>query len=235
VNRLLDLALLALFLLSLALVILGNEDPFARDAVCNGLGFCPKSDHAKAWNKAFYEVGIGGLVSLIFYWLLVRLPENEKRQRIKKSLEHQYRLFKKDCISIILGVVEGRYDLDEVDALLDQKNFREYFVQKVSNSQDKWHAFQNKIDEHSLRELLTAMEIFRDEISFVLNNTYIPKDEPFEFFKRMSNIIYSLKDAPLEDDPTKRLSRFLWSLLSGFDFVTGYRQEDIVQQMIRSI
>ena len=81
------------------------------------------------------------------------------------------------------------------------------------------------------------MEIFRDELNFVLNNTDIPKDEPFEFMKRLSNAIYSMKDVTLGSgyDETKLLSRFLWSVFAGWDFITGYRKEDIVKKMIDAI
>jgi hypothetical protein len=39
----------------------------------------------------------------------------------------------------------------------------------------------------------------------------------------------------LDYDGTKRLSRFLWEVLSGFDFVTGYQKDDIIEKMIESI
>lgn len=132
-------------------------------------------------------------------------------------------------------MVEGSYNFDLVDALLDQESFRAHFNEKVSDSQTKWHVFLNELDEYHLQELLTAMEVFRDEISFVLNNTDFASDEPFEFFKRLSGAIYSMKNTTLEYDATKRLSGFLWNLFAGFDFVTGYRKEDIVKQMIRTI
>ena len=73
------------------------------------------------------------------------------------------------------------------------------------------------------------MEIFRDELTFVLNNTDIPKDEPFEFMKRLSNAIYSMKDVTLGYDEIKPLARFLWSVFA------GYRKEDIVKKMIDAI
>jgi hypothetical protein len=79
------------------------------------------------------------------------------------------------------------------------------------------------------------MEIFRDELTFVLNNTDIPKDEPFEFMKRLSNAIYSMKDVTLGYDETKPLARFLWSVFAGWDQITGYRKEDIVKKMIDAI
>jgi hypothetical protein len=93
----------------------------------------------------------------------------------------------------------------------------------------------NKLDEHYLSELLTRMEIFRDEVAFVLNNTDIPKDEPFEFLKRLSAAIYSMKNVTLGYDELKPLAGFLWSMFTGWDWVTGYRKDDIVRKMIDAI
>ncbi len=231
-KRLIDAFLLLLFVLSVALVMLGIHDPFARDAICKGIGFCPAWEH-----KLIYDLGIGGLISLVFYGLLVRLPEFERRRRIKRRLRQQYRLFKKDCIATILGVVDGTYDPDLVDELLDQNKFRDYFKQKVSNSQEKWHVFLNEIRDHNLRELIVTMEIFRAEVLYVLNTTDVPNDEPFTFLKRLSAAMYSMTHtATLEYDySVKQLSRFLWEVLAGWDWITGYRQKDVVEEMIRSI
>jgi hypothetical protein len=178
-KRLIDALLLLLFVLSVALVMLGIDDhPFARDAICEGIGFCPTWE-----NKLIYDLGIGGVISLGFYFLLVRLPESERRRRIKKRFRRQYRRFKKDCIAIILGVADGTYSPDLVDELLDQKKFRDYFEKKASNSQEKWHVFLNELRDHNFRELLVTMEIFRTEILYVLNTT----DMRFpDFFGRSS-------------------------------------------------
>jgi hypothetical protein len=59
----------------------------------------------------------------------------------------------------------------------------------VTPDQERWHQFLNNLDEFYLGRLQTLMEQFRDELIFVLNNTDIPKDEPFEFLKRLSAAI----------------------------------------------
>jgi hypothetical protein len=79
------------------------------------------------------------------------------------------------------------------------------------------------------------MEMFRDELAFVLNNTDIPKDDPFEFLKRLSAAIYSMKDVTLGYDESNPLAHFLWNVFAGWDWITGYRKEDIVKKMINAI
>ena len=82
-KRLLDIALIAIFVLSVAPLFLAHEDPFARDALCAYTGFCPVMPNAKAWNKIFYDLAVGALVTLVFYLLVVRLPDYQRRQRLK--------------------------------------------------------------------------------------------------------------------------------------------------------
>jgi hypothetical protein len=86
-----------------------------------------------------------------------------------------------------------------VDVLIDQKKFTEYFTEAISPSQERWQRFLNNLDQRSLNELKTLMEIFRDELEFVLNTTNIPDDEQFEFLKRLSAAIRSLSEQPLAD------------------------------------
>ena len=78
-RRSLDVLLALVAIVSVAAVLLSHEDPFVRIAVCNQTGFCSTFAHAKAWYKVIYDLGIGALVSLAFYVLVVRLPEYQRR------------------------------------------------------------------------------------------------------------------------------------------------------------
>ncbi len=136
----------------------------------------------------------------------------------------------------MLLVADGSYSGGFPESLLQQDKFKDYFKQTVPpGDRNRWDQFLNKLDPHYLRELLTRMEIFRDEIAFVLNNADIPKDEPFDFLKRLSAAIYSMKDVTLGYDETKPLAGFLWTVFTGWDWITGYRKEDIVEKMLNSI
>jgi hypothetical protein len=234
-KRWIDGILLLLFLVSVGAVVLGMDDPFARHWICERIRSCPAVRNADAWKKLIYDLGVAGLTSLVFYVLLVRLPEFERRNRIKRSFRDQYRRFKQDCISTIVGVVEGTYDTRMIDELLDQKKFREYFNQEVSDRHTKWHVFLKQLREHHLSDLLIAMEIFRGEVLFVLNNTDVANDETLGFLKRLSGAIFSFQQqTTLEYDSTKRLGTFLWEVLAGWSG-EGYQEEDVVEKMIRSI
>jgi hypothetical protein len=234
-KRPLDLILTAIFALSIVAMLLANDDPFVRNAFCERLGFCPIVAHATAWNKIIYDIAVGSFISLIFYLLIVRLPENQRRRRLKKSFREQYTNFREECIEIMLMVADGTFEWGFHRTLIDQDKFKEYFKESVSPSQDRWDAFMNNLDAHYLQALITKMEILRDEISFILNNVDIPDDAPFKFLKRLSAAIFSMRGTTLDYDSTKSFARFLWSVFAGWDFVTGYRERDIIEEMIEAI
>jgi hypothetical protein len=68
-----------------------------------------------------------------------------------------------------------------------------------------------------------------------LNNADIPDDRAYEFLKRLSAAIFCLKDASIRYDEIKPLSGFLWQIFAGWDFISGYKKEDVIKEMIDSI
>lgn len=233
-QRTLDVCLLSLAILFTAFVIFGNDDPAARIAILRG--WLPESDwHAKAIYKFIYDFGVSGLASMLFYALLVRLPELRKRRRMRRNLERQYRNFKRDCLYEILGIVNVTIDPKLVTELEDQKSFKTYFKTQQTAAQDRWHVFLNNIQEHHLASILQALERLYEEVTFTVETVDIPDDETFEFFKQYQDAMHAVRSSRIGYDEIKPLSRFLWEVLSGFNFVTGYRGEDVVAKMIRAI
>ena len=226
-----NVSLILLTGLFICFVVLGNEDPYIR----SHLGIPLSEQNWRTPYKVLYDFGVGGLVSVLFYWLLVRIPENAKRRRVRRGLERQFRAFKTECLSVILGTVEGVIDLETVEGLLEQRAFRDYFDTQVSPDQNRWHVFLNRLDRTGLRNILFAIELLREEVNFAVSAIDIPKDESFEFLKRLSRALQSVRNADLGYDDIKPLGNFLWTIFSGFSFVTGYQQEDPVTKTIGSI
>jgi hypothetical protein len=106
VKRPLNWFLVIIALVSVAAAFLGQENPFMRVAVCTHVR-CPTLANSHAWEKIAHDLGIGGIISLFFYWLVVRLPENAKRRRIRNSFVEHFREFKEDTIATTLMVTDG--------------------------------------------------------------------------------------------------------------------------------
>jgi hypothetical protein len=232
-KRRLDVFLLILTGVSITAVLLGQRDPFIRNYICQLI--CMDWSHSEAAESVGYDLGTGSLISLIFYGLVVRLPEHQKRQRLKRSFARHYKMFKEDVIATILMVTDGTFAWGFQEELIDQKKFRDYFKQNVLPGQDRWDSFHNKLDEYNLEVLLTHMEILRGEILFVLGSIDIQDEDVMEFLKRLSDAIVRMRNTKTDYDSVKSLGHFLWEIFAGFDFATGYRKEDIIGNMIAAI
>ena len=108
---------------------------------------------------------------------------------------------------------------------------------EIDNNKNRWHAIMNGINdsEYLLRDLLYELEIFSKETLYLLSMVDIHDEEVFSFLKRMSHIIYRMRDVKTKYDDIKTLGRFLWEIFSGWSFVEGYRDHDIIESMINRI
>jgi hypothetical protein len=228
-HRNIDLWIIAI--LCIAMLLLANEDPFARKAVYAYTGSRWGGPYTKAFYKLFYDLAVSALITVIFYALFVRLPDYKRRQRLKGSLARRYKDFKEDCIQIMLQVSDGARSGDHPDGLMEPDKFRDYFRERVMPDQERWDELWKNINQYYLHELLIRMEILRDEITFILNNVDISKDEPFELLKRLSVAIYLVKDVQLDSDELRSFARFLWWMFTGRNPITG-DEGDPVAKMI---
>jgi hypothetical protein len=234
VKRPLNWLLLGIALVSVAAILLGQENPFARAVICMSVP-CPALAHSHAWEKIGYDLGIGSIVSVFFYWLVVRLPENAKRRRIRKSFEEHFREFKEDSIATMLMVTDDTFEWGFQRELVDQKKFRDYFKQEVAPGQDRWDSLHNKITDYYLDELLTHLEILRGEILFVMSAVEIDDNRVLEFLKRLSATIIRMRKTTRDYDSMKGFGNFMWEVFAGWSMVTGYQKCDFFEDMIQAI
>jgi len=121
-RRALDISLGIVLALSFAAILLGQENPFVRIALC-GVAPCPKFAHSHAWEKIAYDVGIASVVSLFFYALIVRIPEHQRKRRLKRSFSKHYEAFKRNCIMVMLGVADLTSPRKKQEELMDENKF----------------------------------------------------------------------------------------------------------------
>ena len=233
-KRPLNWILLGIALVSLVAILLGHENSFVRTAVCWRVA-CPEFANAHAWEKIAYDLGIGSIVSLFFYWLVVRLPENAKRRRIRKSFAEHFREFKENSIASMLMVTDETFEWGFQRELVDQKKFREYFKQQVAPGQDRWDALHNKMTDYYLDELLTHLDILRGEILFAMSAIEIDDKRVLEFLKRLSATIIKMRKTTRDYDSMKGFGNFMWEVFAGWSMVTGYQERDFFEDMIHAI
>ena len=234
VKRPLNWLLLGIAVVSFAAILLGHENPFIRTALCTRVP-CLTLANSHAWEKIAYDLGVGSIVSLFFYWLVVRLPENAKRRRIRKSFAEHFREFKEDSIATMLMVADGTFEWGFHRELVDQEKFRDYFKQQVTPTEDRWDSFHNQMTDYSLDELLTHLEILRAEILFVMSAIEIDDEKVLEFLKRLSATIVRMRKTTNDYDSMKSFGNFMWEIFAGWSMVDGYRKRDFFDDMIQAI
>ena len=233
-KRPLNWALALLALISISAILLGQEDPYLRTALCSELS-CRPTHVLSAGKKIAYDLGIASIVSLIFYWLVVRIPDNAKRRRIRNSFALHFRQFKEDFIATILIVTDGTYTYGFHQELVDQKKFREYFQQNDASGQERWYAFYNNMTDYYLQELLTHLDVLRSEILFTMAAVDIDDKKVLEFMKRFSASIVRYRDTTLDYDSMKSFGNFMYEIFGGFNLATGYMERDYFEDMINAI
>lgn len=184
-----------------------------------------------------YAVSISIIAAYIFYIFNICLPEQKRKNIIKHNFEEQYFYFKKACIYIFLSALGKSSNVRLREELCSLGEFKKYFKEEHSKDQDRWHKVWGELNGHLLGDLLIELSILRDEVAFILNNTEINDKSVLSFFRLLSQRVYVFKarGINMEYEEKKALLRFLWELFTGWNFIEGYREEDIVEKMIQKI
>ncbi|MBI5435755.1 MAG: hypothetical protein HY937_01335 [Nitrosomonadales bacterium] len=202
--------------------------------VCLIVGIATTPD--KNYIPLVNALSVGFVISAAFYFIVVYLPESQKRRRIHGSMERQYQLFKKSCIGTFL-ILSNSQEYQHREMLLDQEEFKRYFKNNNSNNENRWDAVANGIqnNEYYLNEILYELRVLNDEIKFVRSNIDIHDEEVFQFLNNLSQIIHRMESTKPEYDDIKSFCRFLWEIFTGWSIIDGYRKTDIIADMIGRI
>ena len=74
-----------------------------------------------------------------------------------------------------------------------------------------------------------------NEIQYTLATIDIDNPEALDFLKSLSQILYRGKNWTSDYDDVKAISRFLWSVHTGWDWQKGYADKDIISGIIEAI
>jgi hypothetical protein len=125
--------------------------------------------------------------------------------------------------------------MDQVEELLDQVRFREFFKEPFKTGQDKWDGVANNLDDYKIKTLVVEFEILMNEIQYTLGAVDIIDEKTFAFFKRISQVMYRSKNWTAGYDDVKTILGLMWSLHTGWSWVDGYTGKDVVADMIADI
>lgn len=226
-------ALLLLTLVAVFEMFAGSNEPVI--GILQGTFLEPLLHALHNGNSIVFNLSVGYLVGMFIWLLVVYLPEQSRRGILRDNLSRRYRDFRENTIQILLWSAIGSHESELREALCDYLKFRQFFGE---NEYRLWYAALNGLqgNEHRIDDLLLELELFANEVLYVLNNVSIQDTKVHSFFKRLSVHIYRLKnDRVYSYDQVKYLGNFLWGIHARWNAIDGQTEEDVIQDMIDTL
>lgn len=181
----------------------------------------------------------GALVSFLFFFLVVHIPETRKKQIIKGNLLKIYYGIKEEILIQVIFASQkgGRKDLQAdtqtISLLMTAKGFRETF-DPGSEGHEGFYAFRNWIDQdvQEYREIVWNLKLLARQIEYVLHNYPIDDERKFGFFKRLETYLLSIEHMGPGYVEEKALSSFIQEIFAQRNSAKGDVGYDIVEKMI---
>ena len=188
-------------------------------------------------NAIVFNLASGMLISIIFYFIVVLAPEMRREKRIKSNFYFQYFELRRNLVYHILGNCQEAYNPELYDTLIKPVSFREYFKETINNSyeQTRWDVFYNNLDQTVINNLQLEFEVFKESVSYLLNNLEVTDKEAFSWLHQFNAIAITLKGVNVDDESRKVLARYLWEFLACYNSATGNNDVDIFEKIIRKI
>jgi hypothetical protein len=189
--------------------------------------FLKETWHIDSWQEDLYELSTGIafdiLLSVMFYYLLVYIPERRKKTIIKNNFKKNLAGFKERVLVLFMeaAVVQEPYDTKK---LSDIHAFKKFF-------HDRWPEVCKGLTANPilLRKVIKELTFLRGEIGFVLGRIEITEEAYFNQLHHASYCIYHYEDVEAGTEEAKHLCNFLWQMFSGYNWMTGtYPEKDLL-------
>lgn len=189
--------------------------------------------NSTGYGNMFHSLSVGFVVSSMFYFLVIYMPEHKRRSIVRESLKNQYMQFKMSCIDTFL-IISDSQEYSNREELLNLSEFRRYFKEENKNGENRWGAVANSLqgNEYYLKEVIYYLQMLNEEIRYIRNTVHLNDVEVFDFLNRLSQLIVRMESTEREYDDIKSLCRFLWSIFTGWDWAKGYSDSDIIKNMM---
>lgn len=188
---------------------------------------------SNGYESMLHSLSLGFVVSSIFYFLVVYIPEYKRKKMLHESLKSQYLQFKISCINTFL-IISNSQEHSDREELLNLSEFRHYFKSENKNGENRWYAVANSLQEseYYLKEVIYYLQMLNEEIRYTRNVINLNDPEVFEFLNRLSQLIARMESTERKYDDIKSLCGFLWSIFTGWDWAKGYSESDIIKDII---
>ena len=186
-----------------------------------------------------FSFASGGLISFLFYFLVVFIPERRRSRMLKDNIISLYRGVRRDIVtSVVLASIKGgREDLngqwDDITRLTDVKEFKASFSDG-READEGFYAFENQMMEKTFEfeRIIQDIKLLASQLAFFLNNYPVRDGELFALLKRFEVRLLSLFDSKAGYDESEPLTGFIYQWLAGWDPISGYRDRDIFSEAL---
>ncbi|EGQ8277481.1 hypothetical protein GT901_23970 [Vibrio parahaemolyticus] len=230
-NRL-NRALVVISFVCLFLVLKTSDEPVVFEGELSQFFFGQFSQG----NSILFNLTSGLLISIWFYFLVVFVPDFQKKQRVKKHFIMQYYEFRKQVIAHILETCQESYDSELLMELINPNEFKTYFDEKIEPSKTRWHVFINNADSTVIQSILSEFIAFKEATLYLLSKMDIENENVHSFLHNFNTITTVLVNTSVDDyDSMKVFSSYLRDVFAGFNFSTGVRKYDYFEKMFEKI
>lgn len=183
-----------------------------------------------------HTISTGFLLSAVFFFLVVDLPDRKRRQVVADNFVEQYDQIKLSLIGTFL-ILSNSQQYGNRKNLLIKEEFKRYFKGNNENGENRWSAIANGLqgNEYYLREVVYELRSLNDEVRFIRNTLPIHDSELFKFLNRLSQAISRVEMTQPEYNEIKSFCRFLWQLFTGYSFIDGYSKSSYIEDMVRRV
>jgi hypothetical protein len=190
-------------------------------------------------NTILFNLFIGVLVNILFWWLIVYSPALQQRKIRKAVLNAQYVAFKKAVIEIFLSATGKQPYIEDIEDLLDHKKFKRFIhANNQHPNQTNSHAIQNGLELNAklTNQFVFEFRLLKEEIAYTINNIEIDDENAHDALKRLSRFVLFIEHADENrSELIKQMLSFCWPIFTRFDFLTGDLKEDWLQSVIDKI
>ena len=184
----------------------------------------------------------GALVSFLFYYLVVSLPEARRRRKVSQNLLNNYRSLKRELATQLIFASQkgGRRGIQADDAtiskILTPDGFEELF-RRGREANEGMYAVQNGLDSSPsiYKEMRRNVHVFTHQLRTALSAVEVESAELYMQLQRFESFLtrYTLDGEYYGSD--RMLLRLIQDMFSGWDLVDGQHNTDRMEVLLQKL
>lgn len=181
-------------------------------------------------NSVLFALSAGYLNSLVFWIIVVAVPESRQRAVIRDGLTRSYLHFKRNTIGALVhaSTLSDRQGL--VEDLMDFRFFRDTFDVETFNSVEvRLHKSHERV-----HELLSELTLFAREIEHALHRMPVADDQTYRVLRITCYNVERLRALP-DDELVEQLANEPWGTLACSNKITGDLDYDPTAKALKEL